>query len=133
MTMLRPFRSIASIVVFAAAVSAGVAAWAGGRSTKEGVFTSEQAERGRLVYERSCQNCHQADFYRERLAKWQDKSVGALFESLSTTMPADNVGSLATSEYLDVLAYVFSITGSPAGKSELTADNMDAIAIAPVE
>jgi mono/diheme cytochrome c family protein len=106
---------------------------ANGLSTKNGVFTDEQAARGKQVYEKSCQNCHQPDFYVEKLAKWENKPVGDLFQALSTTMPADNVGSLLTSEYLDVLAYVFSITGSPAGKSELTTDNMDSIAVGPVK
>ena len=108
----------------------GVAALADGmRSTKDGAFTAEQAERGKRVYEQSCQNCHQVDFYSERLMRWENKTVGALFEAVSATMPADNVGSLATSQYVDVLAYVFSITGSPAGKTELTADNMESINI----
>jgi len=115
-------------------VLAGSLAWATARSTKDGAFTAAQAERGKVVYERSCKNCHpDSEFYRERLSKFQDKPVGALFEAVSTTMPADNVGSLASSEYLDVLAYVFSITGSPAGNSELTTDTMDKVAIAPLE
>jgi mono/diheme cytochrome c family protein len=123
-----------------AAVASGVAligallcvgAFANGtRSTKDGVFTSAQAERGKQIYEKSCKNCHPAEFYTERLQRWDNKSVDALFEAVSTTMPADNVGSLATSEYVDVLSYVFSITGSPAGGTELTADNMDTVKIA---
>jgi hypothetical protein len=52
---------------------------------------------------------------------------------VATTMPADNVGSLASSEYLDVLTYVFSITGSPTGTAELTQDNMGSVNIAAVE
>jgi len=63
------------------------------------------------------------------LLRWENKSVEALFEAVSTTMPADNVGSLATSEYLDVLSYIFSITGSPSGSSELTADNMGEVKV----
>jgi mono/diheme cytochrome c family protein len=106
---------------------------ASGRSTADGAFTTEQAERGKAVYDKSCVNCHQLDFYRERLARWRSKTVGELFESLSTTMPADNVGGLLTSEYLDVLAYIFSMTGSPAGDEELTTDNMDAIVVGPVQ
>jgi mono/diheme cytochrome c family protein len=109
------------------------AAFASGRSTKDGAFTAEQAERGKAVYDKSCVNCHQADFYRERLTRWQNKPVGQLFESVSTTMPADNVGGLLTSEYVDVLAYIFSVTGSPAGSEELTTDNMDAVTVGPVE
>jgi len=121
--------AIASVVGTSALLC--VAAVAGGaRTTKDGVFTSAQADRGKLVYEQSCKNCHQADFYSERLVRWQNKSVEALFEAVSTTMPADNVGSLATSEYVDVLSYVFSITGSPSGKSELTSDNMGSVNVA---
>lgn len=108
-------------------------ALASGRSTKDGAFTAEQADRGKAVYDKSCVNCHQADFYRERLTRWENKPVGALFESVSTTMPADNVGALLTSEYVDVLAYIFSVTGSPAGSEELTTDNMDAINVGPVQ
>jgi mono/diheme cytochrome c family protein len=130
------FTPVKSICLSAAICFGSLAALhsvANGLSTKNGVFTAEQAERGRAVYEKSCQNCHQADFYVEKMAKWENKPVGELFGALSTTMPADNVGSLLTSEYLDVLAYVFSITGSPAGKSELTTDNMDSITVAPLK
>jgi mono/diheme cytochrome c family protein len=109
------------------------AAVASGRTTKDGAFTAEQAERGKTVYDKSCVNCHQADFYRERLTRWQNKPVGQLFESVSTTMPADNVGGLLTSEYVDVLAYIFSVTGSPAGSEELTTDNMDAVMVGAAE
>jgi S-disulfanyl-L-cysteine oxidoreductase SoxD len=128
-----PSRGIVVGTVLCAASLAALSSVANGLSTKNGVFTEEQAARGKQVYEKSCQNCHQPDFYVEKLAKWENKPVGALFQALSTTMPADNVGSLLTSEYLDVLAYVFSITGSPAGKSELTTDNMDSIAVAPLK
>ena len=123
-----------SLAVVLAITAGGLSvALANGRSTKDGAYTPEQAERGKAVYDKSCVNCHQADFYRERLARWDGKPVGQLFESVSTTMPADNVGGLLTSEYLDVLAYIFSVTGSPAGSEELTSDNMDAINVGPVQ
>lgn len=124
-------RSLIAVVV-TMGLAASVA-FANGRSTKEGAFTAEQAERGKAVYDKSCVNCHQADFYRERLARWENKPVGQLFESVSTTMPADNVGGLLTSEYLDVLAYIFSVTGSPTGDEELTTDNMDAVSVGPMQ
>jgi len=120
------------ITALSLAIVAGVTA-AASRTTKDGAFTSEQAERGRAVYDRSCKNCHQAEFYAERLPRYANKPVTALFDSISTTMPADNVGTLLTSEYVDVLAYVFSITGSPAGKDELSTDNMESINIAKPE
>ena len=45
-------------------------------------------------------------------------------------MPSENPGALATNQYLDVLAYIFSITGSPSGYAELTAGNMYSVRIA---
>ena len=123
--------SLAATAIGVAAVS--MAAFAGGKSTKDGAFTAEQAERGKAVYDKSCGNCHQADFYRERLTRFSGKPVGQLFEVVSTSMPADNIGGLLTSEYLDALAYIFSITGSPAGSEELTSENMDGIDVGPVQ
>ena len=111
----------------------GAAAADGLTTTKSGVSTTAQIERGKVVYDKSCGNCHQVDFYLERLPKFTGKPASTLFEALSTTMPADNVGSLLTSEYVDVMAYIFSITGAPAGKTELTTDNMEAVKITHIE
>jgi alcohol dehydrogenase (cytochrome c) len=110
-----------------------MAAYAGAKSTKDGAYTSAQAERGKAVYDASCGSCHQADFYRERLTRFQSKPVSELFEVISTSMPADNIGGLSNSEYRDVLAYIFSITGSPSGNEELTEENMASINVGPVQ
>ena len=75
-----------------------------------------------------CSSCHQVDFYETKLAAWQDASVGELFSAMSATMPSANPGGLTSAQYLDVLAYIFSITGSPAGNEELSLGNMDAVA-----
>jgi hypothetical protein len=105
------------------------AALAGGVTTRDGVFTAAQAERGKRVYEESCVSCHQLDFYETKLLAWQNASVSELFAALSATMPSSNPGGLASGSYLDVLAYVFSITGSPAGDIELSLETMDSIEI----
>ena len=108
-------------------------ALAGPLTTGDGVFTAEQVARGKAVYDKSCVTCHPTEFYRDRLALWQSKPVIDLFESVSASMPQDNPGSLLTSEYTDALAYIFSITGSPTGSSELTVDTMEKINVAPVK
>jgi mono/diheme cytochrome c family protein len=133
MSTMPASRRIAFAVTTVLGIALLSAAAANGPSTKDGAFTAEQAERGKAVYDKSCVNCHQADFYRERLARWQGKPVDQLFESVSTTMPADNIGALLTSEYVDVLAYIFSITGSPSGTEELTSDNMGSVTVGPVQ
>jgi hypothetical protein len=122
------------ILVPASALTAVLAvcftALAAGRTTKEGVFTAEQADRGKIVFEKSCKNCHPPEFYSERLVRYANKPVNDFFEIVATTMPADNVGSLLTSEYVDVMAYILQITGSPAGKTELSTDNMEGLTLA---
>ena len=122
-------------IIFSVAVATLLVAvaLAGERSTRDGAFTSEQADRGKAVYDRSCVSCHPAEFYRERLERWQNKPVAELFEVVSTTMPSDKPGALLTSEYVDVLAYVFSIAGAPAGSNELTTDNMETFDVGPVQ
>ena len=130
MLKLTPSQVLLASLGMAAALLAAVAG-AGSTTTRDGVFTTEQVARGKTVYDKSCATCHPAQFYRDRLPLWQDRTVGTVFESISTSMPQDNPGSLLTSEYLDVLAYILSITGSPAGKEELTTDTMESINVAP--
>ena len=102
---------------------------ANGLTTQDGAFTAAQAERGRLVYEGSCVNCHELAFYETKLAVWQDAAVAELFDALAATMPSENPGGLTDAQYLDVLAYIFSITGAPPGDVELDLDNMALIQI----
>lgn len=108
---------------------AAAAALADALSLGDGAFTAGQAERGTQVYEQFCLACHDVNFYRAKLLVWQNAYVADLFDALSATMPSENPGALSDEQYLDVLAYIFSITGSPAGDTELTLDNMASIEI----
>lgn len=110
-------------------VTVSCAALAGARTTDDGAFTAAQADRGKRVYEELCVSCHQAEFYAMKLAAWQGATAGELLAAVSATMPSANPGGLTTNQYLDVLAFIFSITGSPTGDEELTLANADAIEI----
>ena len=103
---------------------------AAGQTTGDGIFTAMQAERGQAVYETFCISCHEVEFYRTKLALWQQAPVVELFDAMSATMPSEFPGGLSTEQYLDVLAYIFAITGSPPGDAELTLDSIDSIEIA---
>lgn len=105
------------------------AALAVGPTTQDGAFTLAQAERGRTVYETHCVSCHELEFYQTKLPAWQSALVADLFDAIGATMPPENPGSLLDEQYLDVLAYIFSITGSPAGDVELGMENMASIEI----
>jgi mono/diheme cytochrome c family protein len=98
----------------------------------DGVYTAPQAERGRSAYMQSCASCH-ADDLRGRstapslieesfLFLWSDMSVGELFERTRMLMPSDRPGSLPSATYADIIAFVMSKNGFPAGSTELSAD-----------
>jgi glucose/arabinose dehydrogenase len=53
------------------------------------------------------------------LAKWQNRSVNELFESIRVSMPADRPGSLSREKYSDILAYMLAANKFPAGSREL--------------
>ena len=105
---------------------------AGDLSVWRGVFSAAQAERGKIVFQQSCSNCH-ADqagaagghgpapsLMGEDFAfRWLDASLLELFDTLRQTMPEAAPNSLSAMEYADVLAYMLSFNNFPAGTDEL--------------
>ena len=107
-------------------------------SVWEGVFTEAQAQRGQAVYSGACGTCHgrrlngapedpdmqstpplaRAKFLRV----WEGRSLATLFEYTRATMPESNPGSLNDGEYVDVIAYMLSVGGMPAGDDDLRPD-----------
>jgi len=100
------------------------------RTLSDGVYTAEQAVRGRSVYNARCAECHMTDLagheYAGALAgygfqlKWQDASLGELLGRIRG-MPLGRPGSLSPGEYLDIVAYILQKNAYPEGQSELTA------------
>jgi len=138
--------TVAGIGVWLGAVSGlvvGPASAQAGRSVWDGVYTDDQAMRGKKLYVESCASCHQEGLQGADLApalkgeefvlKWSGFSVQDLFTTVSTTMPADNPGKLSPQESADLLAYVMQVNKFPAGRDELKTDAtaLKAIAIAP--
>ena len=92
-----------------------------GPTTLDGVFTAEQAEAGRIVYQQKCVGCHTLDWYTgDIIHAWEGGSLFALFEVISTTMPQDNPSSLQRRQYVEVLAYILELNGLPAGETPLS-------------
>ena len=100
------------------------------RTVKDGIFTEAQVNAGEVVYDASCKTCHNMRFYRDTLKSWNNQPLIYLWETIMGTMPADNPGSLLLDEYTDVIAYILSENGFPAGDMKLDPDNgMDVIHI----
>ena len=126
--------------MFATAVALLSGAWRAQtppRTAWTGVYTTEQADRGKKVYVKSCQECHGETLLGadnapglagdEFLGKWSKVSVGDLFDRVQSTMPDTNPGSLTAPQYADVIAYVLRENTFPAGKDELPS-NLDTLA-----
>ena len=103
-----------------------------GRTTWDGVYTAEQAERGKALYAQSCGACHAPDLrglgtapslVEESFAfLWGDMSVGELFEKIRKLMPSDRPSSLSSQTYRDIIAFILQSNTFPSGSKELDAD-----------
>ena len=102
------------------------------RSTWDGVYTEEQAKRGKATYTQECAQCHLDDLLGDGMApalvgsafsfRWSDLSLGDIFASLQATMPQGAPASLSPRAYADVVAFLLSVNDYPVGDEELTPD-----------
>ena len=93
-------------------------------STLNGVYTVEQAARGKDVYAGNCRSCHTPMSHTGEMfaAWWRGKRVSDLFTFVSTQMPKNDPGSLSAEDAADVVAYLLQINAMPPGKLELYPD-----------
>lgn len=101
-------------------------------STGVGVYTAEQAQQGKSIYEKECASCHGESLEGKGknvpltgdafLNKWTDQTMADLFMKTNTTMPASSPGTLSPDETVRVLAYVLQVNKFPSGKGELPTD-----------
>ena len=116
------------------------------KTTRDKVFTKEQAARGADLYAKSCDRCHDPakvapgkkpgppTIGAKFLESWQDKTVGELYGTIFNTMPGDGVLILTADQTLDLVAYLLQANGFPAGESPLKNDDaMKAIVITPIK
>ena len=104
-----------------------------GTTVWDGVFSAEQAARGRIQYEQSCAACHGKDLAGDGTAPslieesfaflFDDMTLGHLFDKIRSIMPPARPGSLSAESYCDVVAYLLQANKMPAGEKELPPDN----------
>ena len=124
--MPRNRRGLAAALLITVGATPAFSAARPARTTRDRIYTAEQAERGKEVYKKSCAPCHALDFYSGHTMKsWDGGSLSDLYAAISTLMPQANPGSLKRREYLDILAYILSLNGMPAGGEELPAGAAD--------
>jgi cytochrome c len=118
----------------------------GKRSVMDGVYTTDQAARGRAQYKKRCVLCHldngqghaavpvipgeslerEGDAEAPAVAgepfqkKWNGRTAWELYGTMASTMPVGSPKTLSPQEYADLLAFLFELSKFPAGQSELT-------------
>ncbi len=121
------------LALLSIAALAAQGAAAGGYTIADGVYTSEQAESGEALYATHCLTCHDKRYFRPVLKRWNGQPLSMLYLIISTTMPETNPGSMRESEYLDILAYILSLSRYPEGDTALRYEDgaLEAITVAP--
>ena len=104
------------------------------KSVWDGVYTEEQANRGKQGYAEQCASCHGPELTGgemapalsggEFMAGWDGLTVGDLFERIRISMPQNSPGSLSGAQNADILAFMLASNKFPAGQTELAKDAM---------
>jgi S-disulfanyl-L-cysteine oxidoreductase SoxD len=100
-------------------------------SVWDGIYAEEQASRGKALYNDHCSACHG-----ETLAgkngpalvgssfkeNWNGLSADDLFEYIKKSMPRGQAGTLSREKTADLLAFLLTSNGFPAGQKALPND-----------
>jgi mono/diheme cytochrome c family protein len=98
----------------------------------DGVFTQAQAERGRSSYDTHCASCHREDLTGRSArglvgsrfwSDWGDFTLKVLLSRTAGTMPRNAPGSLDSTVYADIVAYILEQNEFPSGNEALTSDS----------
>jgi len=103
-----------------------------GRTTKDGVYASAQADRGQATFEKLCSKCHgfapweKSDLNPDLagaafLEKWNGRPVLDVMTIIYTSMPNDGSAFLTEEQTADLTAYILKRNGFPAGEQPLAA------------
>jgi quinoprotein glucose dehydrogenase len=132
----------AAITILSGSIGGPVAAQAT-RSVWDGIYSDEQAARGKKLYVNSCGSCHMEGLQGADLApalkgedfvlRWAGYSMQDMFNTISTKMPSDDPGKLTPQVNADIVAFLLQANKFPAGHEELKPDAplLKGIAITP--
>ena len=129
---MMPARSVCKFAFCGAIAALGVSiAWAAGQQpARPGIFTADQANAGRNIYQATCVSCHLPDlkgtfeapplYGANFMNMWRNRPTSDLFTRIRTSMPISNPGSLSDEEAVNLVAYILQANGATAGTQALT-------------
>jgi alcohol dehydrogenase (cytochrome c) len=95
-----------------------------------GPFTAAQADAGRAAYAANCIACHQANLAGEGdalplagktfIAAWRNRTAADLYNTIRTSMPYGNPGSLDAATYANLTAFILQANGATPGSTAFT-------------
>jgi cytochrome c len=115
-------KKVSALAAFAVVGATGL--WGAGVTAQiiDGPFTAAQADAGRAAYVTNCMACHQANMAGEGdalplvgktfMAAWGNRTTKELYETIHTSMPYGNGGSLDAKTYTDLTAFILQSNGS---------------------
>jgi len=99
------------------------------RSVWNGVYSTEQSKRGEALYTPQCGACHGATLEGGEMApplaggtfnsNWNGLTLADLVDRIRVSMPQNNPGSLSRQQTVDLVAFMLSAGGFPAGTTDL--------------
>ena len=94
-------------------------------TTADGIFTLAQADRGEDLFRTTCSNCHEREDWTEEgfKGRWEGQSVYQFWYYINDRMPYDDPWSLTRQQVTDVVTYILTLNGLPAGDTELAVDD----------
>lgn len=108
-------------------------------STRDGVYSAEQAVAGSQTYGRLCAECHGIGLRGGEAGpallgnafwdKWEGLPLVALFQVMRSTMPVTDPDGLSATQYVQLQAFILQQNGLPAGDQSLTASIAELAAI----
>jgi mono/diheme cytochrome c family protein len=102
------------------------------RTAKDGVYSDVQARRGQAVYNDRCAACHGATLGGDLAPPLAGNDFTAIWagplsdivNKIQNTMPATEPGTLTRQQSADIVAYMLQVGKFPAGRAELSADEI---------
>jgi S-disulfanyl-L-cysteine oxidoreductase SoxD len=139
--LLSPTSIALLLLAWAAAIGAQAPA-----TVWSGVYTAEQAARGKTAYDANCSGCHgpylegfrttgsaKALAREPFLDRWDGGTVDELYQFIRDNMPKSTAAirsdSVPDSAKVDIVAYILQVNEFPAGSSPLSPSNMAGVLI----